>query len=230
MKKLLTIPILFLICVFLNSCRKEKKALFDGINCSNNCYILTGNLLDSASKTGIEGEIKFYFNDITGTFNSKKIFLGRTISNSNGNYTFKFDGSQLKNVRGYYIVEAYKGNMFGDISYPNRVGTFDLDTSFYNVPFFQNFALFIPAIIKVRVIATSVTSFQYLNVGYSYGKVGYGIVFHGGRKIDTTITWKTAGNLRTFIQADAVGNGVNIMKRDTIIVSANSTRQIEIRL
>jgi hypothetical protein len=90
--------------------------------------------------------------------------------------------------------------------------------------------LFQPATVKVRVIASTVTNFQYLTVSYSFGNVGNGIVFNGGRSIDTTITWKTAGDLRTFLQADAIGNGVNIQKRDTVIVQTNNTRQIEIRL
>jgi len=205
--------------------------MFDGVNCSGNCYILTGKLLDSAANTGIaSGEIKFYFNDNTGIFSNKMIYLGRAITDANGNYTFKFDGNRFNNVRGYYYVEAFKGNMFYDPFYPNRVSTFHLDTSFYNLPFIQNFPLFRPATVKVRIVASSITNFQYLTVSYSYGKGGSGIVFNGGRTIDTTIAWKTAGDLRTFIQADAVGNGVNIQKRDTLVVPANNTRQIEIRL
>jgi hypothetical protein len=231
MRKLLFITTLLLAILFINSCRKDKDPLFDGVNCSGNCYILTGKLIDSAANTGIaSGEIKFYFRDNTGTFSNKKIYLGIAVTDANGNYTFKFDGSRFNDVRGYYYAEAFKGNMFSDPLYPNQVATFDLDTSFYNLPFIQNFALFRPAIVKLRVIASSITNFQYLTVSYSYGKVSSGIVFNGGRTIDTTITWKTAGDIRTFIQGDAVGNGVNIQKRDTVVVPTNDTRQIEIRL
>jgi len=231
MKTLLTITTFFVTMLFVSSCRKDKDPLFDGVTCSGNCYILTGKLIDSAANTGIaSGEIKFYFKDNTGTFSNKKIYLGRTITNANGDYSFKFDGSRFNNVRGYYYAEAFKGDMFFDPFYPNQVATFDLDTSFYNLPFTQNFPLFRPATVKVRVVASTVTNFQYLTVSYSYGKIGNGIVFNGGRSIDTIITWKTAGDLRTFIQADAVGNGVNILKRDTVIVQTNNTRQIEIRL
>lgn len=216
----------------VNSCRKNNDALFDGVSCSGNCYILTGKLTDTAANSVISGgELKFYFKDITGTFSSKTLYLGRTITDANGNYSFNFNGDRFKNVMGYYYAEAYNGSMFGgDQLYPNRVATFDLDTSFYNVPFVQNFHLFRPATVKVRVVASAVTNFQFLTVDYSYGKVGQGIVFNGGRSIDTTITWKTAGDLRTFVQADAVGNGVNIQRRDTLIVPTNNTSQIEIRL
>jgi hypothetical protein len=232
MKTLLTIITLTLTLLFVNSCRKNNDALFDGINCSGNCFILTGKLLDSAANAGIaSGEIKFFFIDITGTFSSKTRYLGRAMTDANGNYTFKFDASRFNSATGYYYAEAFSGNMFGgDQMYPNRVSTFDLDTSLYNLPFIQNFALFRPATVKVRVVASTVTNFQFLTVDYSYGKVGQGIIFNGNRSIDTTITWKTAGDLRTFVQASAVGNGVNIQKRDTLIVPTNSTRQIEIRL
>lgn len=232
MKTLLVISSLIMTIFIFNSCRKNNSALFDGINCTGNCFILTGKLTDSATNAAISGgEIKFYFKDTRGTFSSKTNFLGKAVTDIMGNYKFKFDGSKFYNIKGYYYAEAFSGNMFGgDLMYPNRVATFDLDTSFYNQPFIQNFPLFRPATVKVRVIASNVTNFQYLTVDYNYGKVGQGIILHGKRSIDTTIIWKTAGDLRTFIQADAVGNGVNIQKRDTLIVPSNSTRQIEIRM
>jgi hypothetical protein len=232
MKTLLTITTLILTMLIVNSCRKNNAALFDGTDCSGNCYILNGKLIDSAINTGISGgELKFYFKNTTGVFSSKTIYLGRAITDGNGDYTFRFDGSRFNNLTGSYYAEAFTGSMFGgDLFYPNRVATFHLDTSFYNLPLIQNFPLFQPATVKVRVVASALTNFQYLTVGYSYGKTGNGIIFNGGRSIDTIITWKTAGDLRTFIEADAVGNGVNIQRRDTLIVPANNTRQIEIRL
>jgi hypothetical protein len=231
MKTLLTITTFFVTMLFVCSCRK-KDPLFDGVTCSGNCYILTGKLIDSAANTGIaRGEIKFYLDETTGPFSSQKRFLGRATTDENGNYSFKFDGNRLKNAKGYYYAEAFSGNMFGENqSFPNRVATFYLDTSIYNLPFIQNFALFHPATVKVRVIASTVTNFQFLTVSYNYGKVGGGIVFNGNRSIDTTITWKTAGDLKTFVHASATGNGVNIEKRDSLIIPTNLMRQIEIRL
>ena len=172
MKTLLTIITLIMTMLIVNSCRKNKVALFDGVTCSGNCYILAGKLIDSATTGGIaHGELKFYFEDITGTFSSKKNYLGKAITDVNGNYTFRFDGSRFKNLMGYYYTEAFSGSMFGgDLSYPNRVATFNLDTSFYNLQFIQNLPLFRPAIVKVRVVASAVTNFQFLTVGYSYGK------------------------------------------------------------
>lgn len=231
MRKLVTFATLIVAALFVNSCRKNKDALFDGVSCSGNCYILTGKLSDSAAGAGIaDGEIKFYFDNNTGIFSNNKTYLGRAVTDVNGNYTFRFDGSRFNAVRGYYYAEAYKGNMFVDPMYLNRVANFSLDSSLYNVPFTQNFSLFKPATVKVRVVASTVTNFQYLTVSYSYGKISNGIVFNGGRTIDTIITWKTAGDLRTFVQGDAVGNGVNIQKKDTVTIPTNDTRQIEIRL
>jgi hypothetical protein len=229
MAKFITIG--FFCAAVLVACRKEKKPVFDGVNCTGNCYILTGTLVDSVVNTGIaEGEMKFYFRDNTGTFSSKTVYLGKATTGTNGSYTFRFDGSSFNNRWGYYYAEAYNGNMFSDPVYQNRVGVFYLDTSMYNIPLVQYFTLFRPATLKVRVIASAVTNFQYLTVDYNYGKAGKGIIFNGGRTIDTVITWKTAGDLRSFVQADAVGNGVNIQKRDTVVVPANGTRQVEIRL
>jgi hypothetical protein len=67
-------------------------------------------------------------------------------------------------------------------------------------------------------------------VGYHYGRQGYGYVFNGGRSIDTTLVFKTAGDIATILESDAVGNGINIKLRDTIRVPAGLTRQVEVRL
>ena len=215
---------------FVYSCRKDKNPIFDGVNCSANCFILSGKLVDSAANAGISsGEIKFYFNDNIGTFSNKKIYLGRAITDANGDYTFKFDGSRFKDARGYYYAEAYKGNLFHDPVYENRVSVFYLDTTLYNVPFIQNFLLFRPATLKLRVMASTITNFQYLTVSYSYGSTGYGVVFNGGRQIDTTLIFKTAGDIKTFVQSDARGNNVNITKHDTLVIQSGNTRQLEIR-
>ena len=227
MKVILPVMLIFLI----TSCWKDKNPLFDGINCSSNCFVLTGKLIDSASNSGIAGgEIKFYFANTSGVFTNRRNFLGSAVTDANGIYSFKFDGGRFSNVRGYYVADAYKNDMFADPLYEHRVAVFYLDSSKYNQPYIQDLPLFHPATIKVRVVATTVTNFQYLTVSYSFGMSGSGIVFNGSRNIDTTIIWKTAGNLRTFIQADAVGNGVNIQKRDTIFIPINGSRQVEIKL
>ncbi|MBK6826804.1 MAG: hypothetical protein IPG86_08050 [Chitinophagaceae bacterium] len=54
-------------------------------------------------------------------------------------------------------------------------------------------------------------------------------MLNGGRNIDTILNYKTAGDLPSFIQADARGNGVNISLYDTLVIPARGTRQIEMR-
>ncbi|MEJ7823294.1 MAG: hypothetical protein WKF85_13300 [Chitinophagaceae bacterium] len=230
MNKLIIYPAFILALLLFNSCGKNKNPLFDGINCTGNCFILAGKILDSAVITGLSNaEIKFYFKDITGTIIRKNIYLGRAFTDPAGNYTFKFDGTSLKNTYGYYYAEAYNGNLFHDPFYGNRMPEFNLDSTLYNVPVIQNFSLFRPAYLKVRIIASMVTSSQSLTVSYHYGKVGHGVVVNGGRQIDTTITLKTAGDIRTFIQADIRDVGFSISKKDTILVNSNTTRQYEIK-
>jgi hypothetical protein len=230
MKKLLVHSTVLVTILFAISCRKYKDPLFDGVNCSGKCFDIAGKLIDSSANSGItRGEIKFYFNDNTGTFSNKKIYLGRAVTDANGNYTFKFDGSRFNNVRGYYYAEAYKDNLFHDPFYGNRVSTFNLDSTLYNIPIIQNFSLFKPAILNVRVIANTITASQSLSVSYTYGIIGNGIVLNGGRSIDTTLSFKTAGDLRTFISADIRSVGFSNSKKDTIIVNSNTTKNHEIR-
>lgn len=217
--------------LFLHGCRKKNDPLFDGVNCTGNCFILNGNLIDSAGGTGISGgTIKFYFHEFRGgTFGAKKILLGETITGSGGQYSFRFDGSRFARMQGWFTAEAFKDDYFHDPVNQNTVSVFDLDSTRYNIPFIQQFSLFRPATLRVRVIASTVTNFQYLTVDCSYGKASNGVVLNGGRSIDTTLVFKTAGDLRSFIQADARGNGVFITRYDTLIVPARNSRQIEIR-
>jgi hypothetical protein len=71
MKKLLNLVTLIGTILIVSSCSKDDDAIFDGVHCSGNCYILSGQLIDLASNKGIVGGVlKFYFVDIRGTFNS----------------------------------------------------------------------------------------------------------------------------------------------------------------
>lgn len=229
-----TFYILFIfwgLCSLSSGCRKKNDPLFDGVNCTGNCYILTGTLIDSAAGTGISGaRLQFYFNEFRGgTFGAKRILLGQTTSSSTGQYQFRFDGSRFARLSGWYSAEAFKDDLFNNPLSKNEVADFDLDSTHYNIPFVQQLPLFRPANLKIRVIASTVTSFQFLTIDYSYGKGGVGVVLNGGRNIDTTLSFTTAGDLRSFIQADARGNGVNISIYDTLVIPARSTRQIEMR-
>jgi len=219
------------LCSLASGCRKKNDPLFDGVNCTGNCFILTGTLIDSAAGTGISGaRLQFYFNQHRGGgFGAKKIYLGQTTSSSTGQYQFRFDGSRFARTYGWYTIEAFKDDLFNNPLDPNEVAIFDLDSTHYNTPFVQQLILFRPATLKIRVIASTVTNFQFLTVSYGYGKGGVGVSLHGGRNIDTILNYKTAGDLRSFIQADARGNGVNISLYDTLVIQARSTRQIEMR-
>jgi hypothetical protein len=213
-----------------NSCLKGKQPKYDGVTCSSKCFILTGVLLDSAFNRGIaNGEVKFFYHHSGGIF-GRTDFIGRVKTDAAGNYRFVMPGSGYPNMYGYFYAEAYKDNMFASPFYKNQVATYFLDSTDFDVPVVKNLLLFRPATLKLRVIATTVTGFSFLTVSYGYGKGSDGVAINGPRSIDTTFTFKTAGDIRTFISVDAKGNGVNVEKFDTIVIPANATRQVEIRL
>jgi hypothetical protein len=112
----------------------------------------------------------------------------------------------------------------------NDISEFELDTTYFNMPFNQDFVLFRSAKLAVRFVAATVTNFDFLTFGYAYGANGTGISLSGGRKIDTTITFQTAGDISTIVQWEAKGNGVNISKKDTLIATRGSTFQYKIIL
>lgn len=232
MRKLLTYSILAFTFLLVNSCFKDKGPLSDGISCSGKCYVLTGKLIDSAANAGIQGgELRFYFQDIEGFFFRPKTYIGRTVTDASGNYIFRFDGTRFTKSMGYFYAEAYKETMFGyNRDYPNRVARFDLDTSLYNFPYNQNFLLFRPATLQVRVTSSSAPDSKRYSLNFNYGKTRTGLWLLGSRPIDTTITWKIAGDLRTLVEASATINGVYVKRQDSLIVPANTTRKIELRL
>lgn len=229
--KVVLISLIIVQAISLISCRKNNSPLFDGVNCAGNCYVLTGNILDSASALSLSNaEVKFFYKVQAGTFSNKTYYIGRAFTDQNGNYNFKFDGSGYKNPNGYFFTEAYKGNLFNDPVYDNRVSVFYLDSTLFNIPIVQNFSLFRPAILKIHVIASTIINFKSLTISYDYGRIDKGIVLNGGQPINTVLVYKTAGDIRTFIKWDAKGNGVNIERKDTIIVPTGGVKEIEIRL
>jgi hypothetical protein len=220
----------FILLITATSCFKGKEPMYDGVTCNSKCFILTGVLLDSAFNKGIaNGEVKFFYHHSGGIF-GRTDFIGRVKSDAAGNYRFVMPGNGYPNMFGYFYAEAYKDNMFAGLIYKNQVATYFLDSTDFDKPVVKNLLLFRPATLKLRVIATTVTGFSFLDVDYGYGKGSEIVTINGPRSIDTTFTFKTAGDIRTFISVQAKGNGVNVEKFDTIVIPANNTRQVEIRL
>ena len=224
MRILIIITLIFL----LVACRKTKPE-FDGVNCSGNCYILTGKIVDTPSNSGLQGVgLKFYYRPSAYAWFSD--YIGKTTSAANGDYKFQFEGTKYKTGQGYFLIQATKSGYFYDALNQNEVAVFSLDSSRFNIPFIQNFALFRPAKLTVRFRATTITNFEFLTFTYNYGNTGYGIVLNGNQTIDTTVTFKTAGDIRTFVQWDASGNGINIRKNDTLFTTGGGTIQYQINL
>src|SRR5215212_7955374 len=92
MKYILSLGVL----VLFISCRKNRP-LFDGVNCSGNCYVLTGKITDTPSNAGIAGaDIRFYYRPAGYTIFDNTKYLGKAMTNGNGEYKFQFDGSNYK--------------------------------------------------------------------------------------------------------------------------------------
>lgn len=216
--------------LLLNSCRKTTPE-FDGINCTGNCYILTGRVVDTPSNEGLQVvELKFFYRP-TGyaLLTNTTRYLGKTTTNQRGEYKFKFDGTAFKDDGGYYRIQAVKAGYFYGHLNQNDI-SFNLDSTAFNVPFNQDFALYRAAKLTVRFVASTVINFDFLTFSYNYGPFGTGIIFPGGRKIDTTITYQTAGDISSFVQWEATGNNIKIQKKDTLLVASGVTAQYQVIL
>ena len=222
------IPVIFIF--LLTACRKTIPE-FDGINCTGNCYILTGRVVDTPSTAGLQGvELKFFYRPPGyALLTNPTRYLGKTTTNQKGEYNFKFDGTAFKDNGGYYRIQAEKAGYFYGHLKQNDI-SFDLDSTDFNVPLKQDFALYRAANLTVRFFATTNTNFEFLTFSYNYGPLGTGIIFPGGRKIDTIITYQTAGDISTFVQWETTGNNINIQKRDTLVVARGGTAQYQVVL
>ena len=219
------------VILLLFACRKNK-AEFDGVNCAGNCFILKGKIYDMPSFNALEGvELKFYYRPPGYViFYDPTRYLGHAFSNANGNYSFQFDGSSFKNSNGYYSIEAIKRNYFYNPFNLNDIAVFNLDSTQLNIPVVHNSPMFREAKLNVRFKATSVTGFEFLTFTYHFGNGATGIVLNVKRAIDTTISFTTAGDIKTFIQWDATGNGINIRKNDSLLIANGSSAFYQVTL
>ncbi len=232
MRHLIIIATLF---IFI-SCKKDKidKPIFDGVNCSGNCFILRGSVTDTPSNQRLSNvEVRFYLGQVTnGQFPPPpdKLYLGKTLTNNNGEYEFKFDGTNFKYGSPLYYIEASKtGYIFGPRPEQQKIKLFYLDSSNFNNPLVQNFNLFRPTTLRVRFRATNITNFNFIAFGYSYGGgLGGGINIDGRRQIDTTVNFITGNNVQTFIGYGAYGNGVTIERRDTLIINSSTVTDYQV--
>ena len=230
MKRLITISLFTLALV---SCRKNKP-LFDGQSCNGSCYVLTGKLSEMQSGSALPGtELKFYYKPPAYNVFEPITYLGNATTAADGSYMFTFDSKDFKSPPGYFLLEGSKDGYIyrnGGDEVNNDLLIFNLDSSKINIPQVNNLALYKAATLKFVVKATSITNFEFLTINYSYGTNGFGPVLNGNRIIDTTLIYKTASDIPTYINWDAVGNGVNIQKKDTLIVKAGTEGIYEINL
>jgi hypothetical protein len=225
--------IIVLLTFTFASCRKNK-ALFDGQSCTGSCYVLTGRLSEFQNSSALANtQLDFYYKTSGGIFNNHLEYLGKTITAADGSYTFKFDSKDYKNPTGYFSMEGtrdgYIYNNYGDKTEKNLL-IFQLDSSKINIPQVNNVALYKVATLKIIVKAVTITNFGYLTIGYNYGRGNFGPVLYGGRSIDTTLIYKTAGDIPTFINWNARGNGVDINRNDTLIVPSGTEKIYQINL
>ena len=218
------------------SCKKDKidKPIFDGVNCSGNCFILRGAVTDTPTNQRLSNvEVRFYLGQVTyGQFPRppEKLYLGKTITNNNGEYEFKFDGTNFKFGSQLYYIEGSKTDyIFGSRPEQQKIRMFYLDSSNFNNPIVLNFNLFRSTTLRVRFRATNITNFNFIAFGYSYGGgLGGGIDIEGRRQIDTTVNFITGNNIQTFIGYGAYGNGVTIERRDTLLINSSTVTDYQV--
>ncbi len=221
---LVVVPFLFM---RMSSCDKP---VFDGENCTGDCFILKGKVTDSASSLGLPGvQLKLYYRQSGYVLLGGTQLLVNSHTDQNGNYSMVFDATRYDLQRGYLIMDATHPSYFLT-PYGNAVSH---DLAFTSADINRqkqlDFSMFYPGTVKLKV-KTDSSDFNYLNVTYEYGKGGYGFYLDGKRKIDTTILIKTATGIQTRINWSTVSDGkIKTQKKDSILVARDSIPEYNIR-
>jgi hypothetical protein len=231
MKKLLNSLVALLLVLAFTAC-VNRDPLFDGVNCTGNCYVLTGKIYDPALGTGLSKvDLRFYFKQYLGMASNRTEYLGKATTDANGNYRFTFDGTGYKDKMGSFYIEANKDDMFYGHGTGKRLPYFDLDSAQYNVAFNHDYPLYRPATIKINVTADKLDIGHYITVTRNYGQGGYGETINGtGGPVNKTFTFKTAGGVTTYVNAIKTDTQPHTVVQDSVKVEVNATRQINIRL
>ena len=155
-------------------------------------------------------------------------YLGKTTTDAKGEYKFQFDGNNYKQNSGYFYIKGTKQDYFCNVQQDDILGYFNLDSTQINDTTHQNLKMFKVSKLKIHYLVQNITNFQFLTFSYGIGQGKQGWVFGGG-KYDTTIEYNTAKGIPTFIDWDALGNGVTIQKHDTL-TATGTTLYYEVKL
>ena len=228
MKKstILAATLIILIVAFF-SCRKNDP-MYDGVNCNNNCFTIVGTVIDTPSMKGIaNADVRLYFNEdqSLSIFRNAK-YVGRTSSDANGKYQFRFDGSSLsKSTDGYYFIKITEQAYFLD-TYINRLNnSFQLDSSHFNKTEIKNFILFRNAKLNLRIKGAALAT-DHVTVSTDFGGLPTGWVIKGRRTIDTSFTIPVGGDIYTRVYLDFAKNGVAQRIIDSTKVPQQTTGQM----
>ncbi len=230
--------LVFFIClgITIASCSKTtgEQLSYAREGCSGQCYLLTGKVTEQQSGAGIAGvELKFYFKPASYNIITNEQLLGSAITNSEGVYGFFLNSAKFRSPLGYFRIDGSKdGYIFknpGDAR-NDELLTFRLDSTMINIPVVNNMAFYKSASFTVQVKATAVTNFMFLTIGYDYGTGGFSSVLTGGKAFNQSFNYKTAANVPTLIQWNATGNGINISRKDTIVVPSGTGKTYQIEL
>ena len=222
--------ILFLTCFI--SCRKDKSTPAS-IPCSGNCYILTGQIIDTPSTnklSEVEIRLYYYLQVLTPVLGPR--LVAKTKTDVDGKYTFKLDGTKFKDdPYGFFFAFTKPGYCYG--VQDDKLNYFDLDSSNFDIPFVQNFALTKTARFKLHLKNGGLNKYDFLTFQYRFrnDNFGGGNLFSVDKQVDTTIAFSTAGDIRTIIYWVVTDKGnILIEKKDTLIIPADTQRDYEISL
>lgn len=175
---------------FLYACSKEPR--FDGLQCTQNCIVLSGNLVDTPFNNRISDvDIKIYYQQPgPPSIFIQPTYIGKTKTNKDGNYSFRFDGEKYMNG-GYFIFYVHKPGYFHHVSKNadfEQIGSINTEDIRLDQPTNDTTKLYKRTSLFLKIKTTKEKlDFKGFDITYQVGKYPWGFNIIFDKKIDTLI-------------------------------------------
>jgi hypothetical protein len=144
--------------------------LFDGKSCDSDCIIFQGQVFDPNNNVPVTAEVTIIHK--TGNKFSIPNTIGKINSDENGDFIFKFDGTNYREDVGYFIVKAEKEGFLSN-NIDGRKVFYTIDESDFDQPINADISLIPEATLEVSVHVEKKSldsrfefSFRYANTTY----------------------------------------------------------------
>lgn len=192
--------------------------------CKSSCFIFQGTVFDHNNSIPLSASIDLYYN--TGGYFSLPVFMGTIQSNSKGEYSVNFDGTDYTSSMGYFVLVAHRDGYLTTVN-DSQVVIDDLDSTHYDVPVMTDIPLLPKATLQFKFDIKYPTLLQSLSYSYKYAGTRY---IHSPREdswsLDTLYSHPVAGDQYVHTWIEYKQNNQIHEIRDSLYLKKGEVRKI----